>query len=158
PQHPPRPRAPLSPAVPHPRGRGCGGAPAAPPPLPLGGTGSWGAMMPAAPARRALVKAASKSSGLWTGTYDRLSPSVVAAVSSSRRREPGAKFNGLAMTAIRDADGNTSLNSSTYFCRSPGTRLVRPVTFPPGRARLLTSPAPTGSGAIVITIGIVDVA
>jgi hypothetical protein len=35
---------------------------------------------------------------------------------------------------------------------------VNPVAFPPGRARLETSPVPTGSIVVGITIGIVLVA
>ena len=35
---------------------------------------------------------------------------------------------------------------------------LRPVTFPPGRARLCTKPRPTGSPATVKTMGIVPVA
>jgi hypothetical protein len=36
--------------------------------------------------------------------------------------------------------------------------VLRPVTFPPGRARLATSPSPTGSAKTVKRIGIVAVA
>src|SRR6267143_6816749 len=42
------------------------------------------------------------------------------------------------MTARRDAEGTASLNNSTHFCLIPGTMVVSPVTFPPGRARLDT--------------------
>ena len=35
---------------------------------------------------------------------------------------------------------------------------LKPVTLPPGRPRLATSPAPTGSPTVVNTIGIVMVA
>ena len=35
---------------------------------------------------------------------------------------------------------------------------LRPVTLPPGRARLATSPAPSGSPATAKTIGMVEVA
>jgi hypothetical protein len=38
------------------------------------------------------------------------------------------------------------------------TLIVRPVTFPPGRARLATSPVRTGSSDAIITTGIVVVA
>src|SRR3954447_8308356 len=37
-------------------------------------------------------------------------------------------------------------------------KLVKPVALPPGRARLSTSPAPTGSGTIANTIGMARVA
>src|SRR2546430_608178 len=36
--------------------------------------------------------------------------------------------------------------------------LVKPVIFPPGRARLVTNPEPTGSPTDTMTIGIADVA
>ena len=36
--------------------------------------------------------------------------------------------------------------------------MLSPVTFPPGRARLATSPAPTGSALVAMTMGIVLVA
>jgi hypothetical protein len=62
------------------------------------------------------------------------------------------------MTANRDADGSASLSSSTYFWLSPGTKLVSPVMFPPGRARLATNPCATGSGTTSITMGMVAVA
>ena len=35
--------------------------------------------------------------------------------------------------------------------------LVKPVTLPPGRARLATSPLPIGPPAVAMTIGIVVV-
>ena len=65
---------------------------------------------------------------------------------------------GLATTAKRDADGINSWSSSTYFWWSPGTRLVSPVMFPPGRARLATTPSAIGSGTSYMTIGIEEVA
>jgi hypothetical protein len=36
--------------------------------------------------------------------------------------------------------------------------LEKPVTFPPGRARLCTKPVPIGSATATMTIGMVDVA
>ena len=38
---------------------------------------------------------------------------------------------------------------------SSGAKLEIPVTLPPGRARLATKPAPTGSPEVVITMGMV---
>jgi hypothetical protein len=61
---------------------------------------------------------------------------------------------GPVTTATRDVEGTASLRSSTYFWLSPGTRLVSPVTLPPGRARLATRPSPTGSRDTVMTMGI----
>ena len=62
------------------------------------------------------------------------------------------------MTAKRDAGGIASRNRSTYFWLMPGAWLVSPVTLPPGRARLATSPCSTGSGTRVMTTGILEVA
>jgi len=50
------------------------------------------------------------------------------------------------------------LRSSSHFPLSSGPRLVKPVMFPPGRARLATKPASTGSDTKVMTTGIVLVA
>ena len=41
---------------------------------------------------------------------------------------------------------------------SSGTRMLIPVTLPPGLAKPVTRPAPTGSPTVVTTIGMVDVA
>ena len=54
--------------------------------------------------------------------------------------------------------GTVSLSTSSLFVFSSGDKLESPVTLPPGRARLATKPAPTGSPMFVITMGIVVVA
>src|SRR5215467_1964021 len=51
--------------------------------------------------------------------------------------------------------GTASLSTSSLFVFSSGAKLDSPVTLPPGRARLATKPAPTGSGKLVITMGMV---
>src|SRR5579863_177065 len=62
------------------------------------------------------------------------------------------------MIATRAISGTIfSINSSRFPLRSGDMRLS-PVTLPPGRARLLTSPVPSGSPADVMTMGIVAVA
>lgn len=48
--------------------------------------------------------------------------------------------------------------SATFFALTSRTELLIPVRLPPGRARLSTSFAPTGSPTHVKTIGIVEVA
>jgi hypothetical protein len=53
--------------------------------------------------------------------------------------------------------GDGFLRSSSLLALSSGERLLRPVTFPPGRAKLATKPVPTGSVLLAITIGIVSV-
>ena len=54
--------------------------------------------------------------------------------------------------------GTASLSISSLLVFSSGAKLESPVTLPPGRARLATKPAPTGSAAFVITMGMVVVA
>src|SRR5262247_921738 len=54
--------------------------------------------------------------------------------------------------------GTASLSTSSLFVFSSGAKLDSPLTLPPGRARLATKPAPTGSGKLVITMGMVLVA
>jgi hypothetical protein len=57
----------------------------------------------------------------------------------------------------RDSFGTASLSSSSRFADNSGTRAVSPVTFPPGWARLATTPASTSAPAEADTIGIVVV-
>src|SRR5262249_46207750 len=62
------------------------------------------------------------------------------------------------VTAIGEALGTACFSRARDF---PMTSMVIdefPVTLAPGRARLATSPAPTGSPTLTITIGIVLVA
>src|SRR4029450_6922919 len=54
--------------------------------------------------------------------------------------------------------GTASLSISNLFVISSVAKLDMPVTLPPGRARLATRPAPTGSEDVVTTMGIVVVA
>jgi hypothetical protein len=61
-------------------------------------------------------------------------------------------------TALRETPGSASLSSSTRLGTSSGPRKVNPVIFPPGRARLATSPSPTGSPMTGVTMGTVVVA
>jgi hypothetical protein len=59
---------------------------------------------------------------------------------------------------MRVMPGRISCNSSSRFATSSTPIKVAPVTFPPGRPRLSTNPARTGSEAVVNTIGVVFVA
>ena len=56
------------------------------------------------------------------------------------------------MTAARVTRGAISLSNSSHFALIPYSNVLEPVTLPPGRARLSTNPAPTGSGVCVNTI------
>src|SRR5215204_5823301 len=49
------------------------------------------------------------------------------------------------------------MSSSSHFALSGYSKLVNPVMFPPGCARLLMNPSPTGSTTSANTIGIVEV-
>ena len=51
--------------------------------------------------------------------------------------------------------GIASLSISSLLVFSSGYKLEFPVILPPGRARLATKPAPTGSAPLVITMGMV---
>src|SRR5262249_3250095 len=65
---------------------------------------------------------------------------------------------GSRITAARVTFGAICLSSSNHLPPMPNSYGVNPVTLPPGRARLSTNPAPTGSGTFVNTIGTVRVA
>src|SRR5262249_44413141 len=70
----------------------------------------------------------------------------------------GARVIGIPYTAARSSSGVSSLSScSRLELRSTVVIIESPVTFPPGCARLLTRPDPTGSRARAMTMGILDV-
>src|SRR6516225_3489808 len=62
------------------------------------------------------------------------------------------------MIANRRRRGTTSRKSSSRLAARSVAWPDRPVTLPPGRARLATKPPPTGSFAIAKTMGMTDVA
>jgi len=59
------------------------------------------------------------------------------------------------MMATREIPGTISLRSCRRFPLNSSLRRLTPVMLPPGRARLVTIPVPSGSDAGAITIGIV---
>ena len=61
-------------------------------------------------------------------------------------------------TATRVTRGAICLSSSSHFPLIPYSTFMNPVVLPPGRAKLSTKPAPTGSVTIANTIGTVRVA
>ena len=69
-----------------------------------------------------------------------------------------AAMAGSRMTATRVTPGAICLSSSSHFPLMPYSNRVKPVALPPGRARLSTKPAPTGSVTCTNTIGTVRVA
>ena len=112
---------------------------------------------------RALVmseKALANSSGPRTSMNCGCTPSARAATSAAFSmsfavRSPRA--TGSRRTATRSTPGTVCLRSSRRLPSSSAARVDNPVTLPPGRARLVTSPLPTGSPATK-TMGIVLVA
>jgi hypothetical protein len=57
------------------------------------------------------------------------------------------------MTATRVTRGAISLSNSSHLPPTPYSGSAKPVALPPGRARLMAKPAPTGSVAFTNTIG-----
>src|ERR687893_1803813 len=66
-------------------------------------------------------------------------------------------LSGFHIRPIVEAKGSTCLISSSRLGLMSGAKLVLPVTFAPGRARLSTSPERTGSPTDMATMGIVAV-
>src|SRR5262249_25655079 len=60
--------------------------------------------------------------------------------------------------AARVTAGAISFSNSSHFPLRPYSNAVNPVALPPGRARLSTNPAPTGSGTVTNTTGTTRVA
>ena len=58
-------------------------------------------------------------------------------------------IGGSRRTATRVTRGAICLSSSSHFPLMPNSKVVKPVALPPGRARLSTKPAPTGSVTLV---------
>ena len=88
-----------------------------------------------------------------------LGASVPLAIEACTPNAPAASsisFNDCALpgpvefqkTATRESLGTISLRSSSRFPLSSGASVDNPVMLPPGRARLATSPLPTGSPAL----------
>src|SRR6202048_2387947 len=107
-----------------------------------------------------------ESGRLWFFSRNAASSSLTADTSATSRERPNAAaprracstaitqygFVELDSTATRERFGRNSLSSSSRFSSPPAVCEESPVTFPPGRARLATIPAPTGSPADM-TIG-----
>ena len=78
-----------------------------------------------------------------------------AAASTSFSCAGCAGCDGLTNAANRDNFGKQALKSSICFRCSSGAKLVRPVTLPPGRARLAAEPSSIGLTNTVPTMGMV---
>jgi hypothetical protein len=64
---------------------------------------------------------------------------------------------GLITSAARVTRGAISLSIASHFPATVVSKLVRPVTLPPGRGKLATKPLPTGSRTTAKTMGMVRV-
>src|SRR5271166_1077880 len=63
------------------------------------------------------------------------------------------RLSGSRMTATRLLPGAVSLSNSSHLPPIGCSKLAKPVTLPPGRARLATKPSLTGSDTCTNTIG-----
>src|SRR5262249_44375799 len=84
-------------------------------------------------------------------------PNLGAARCSSSNCRTLEALSGFQRKATRETVGITSLRICSRLAPTSGPRTLLPVIFPPGRARLGTSLAGTGSPIEIITIGIVVV-
>jgi len=100
--------------------------------------------------------AASISTSLRTGAGIVMTLSDRAA-STIRGRNAEAAGSGLNMIAARLSPGAISESSSSHLPPSAGSKLAKPVMFPPGRSSRGTMPKATGSPTFTPTIGIVRV-
>src|SRR5262249_18319981 len=85
-------------------------------------------------------------------------PSGRAVVWTSRISSRTVGPSTLAKIANRRRPGTNSRKSSSRLAATSVCWIDRPVTLPPGRAKLATRPVPTGSPAAAKTIGMTDVA
>ena len=100
-----------------------------------------------------------------------LTPARAADVTSERllnpQREPQnwllhhGNYQGHRFSLLKEINTDTvkiCLSSSSNFSGCPNSNPEKPVALPPGRSRLSTRPAPTGSLAVGNTIGTVRLA
>ena len=87
------------------------------------------------------AKAASISRSLVARTTTSCSPRVRAAVSVSFNSNPAFELLGFKRIAMTGAMGTVLCRSSSFLAASRLLKKVTPVTLPPGRFRLATSPS-----------------
>ena len=114
---------------------------------------------PSACSRRIATNAPSRSPAARTSTNWSATPNFAAAsprsLTTASKNGPDPN-DGFSRTATREIPGASSFGSWSRLATTSGpTSKVSPVTFPPGRARLLISLSSTGLVASVVTIGIV---
>src|SRR5215831_17772604 len=107
-------------------------------------------------AKAAIARSISPASSMLTGLNS--TPNDGATDCSAPHWPVPEAIAASRMTAARVTRGAISLSSSSHFALIPYSNVVKPMTLPPGRAKLSTKPAPTGSGVCVNTIGTLRVA
>src|SRR5262249_34937932 len=95
-------------------------------------------------------------SALRTSAANGFIDSNGAAVSTALAYKRGAVF-GLKRYATRVMFGAIPFANSSHLLAIDGAKFVKPVRLPPGRARLCTTPAVTGSLTCTKTVGVVRV-
>ena len=117
-------------------------------------------MMPSRPGQRlgrhwANARSISPASVRLTGVTSSPSDGAMAWITANMLvPEP---WVGSRTTATRVTLGAISLSSASHFPLKLYSSVINPVALPPGRARLSTRPAPTGSAMTGNTIGTVRV-
>ena len=87
------------------------------------------------------------------------SPSDSARYLIAVKRESASRGGSAGMhERVKQGDALRISAPRNHFALVPNSNWVKPVALPPGRARLATKPAPTGSGVCANTIGILRVA
>lgn len=112
-------------------------------------------LLPAA-AKAATARSITARSRVSTGRNS--TPSDGAAACSAPNSAVPAGLAGSRRTMARVTCGATCLRSSSHLPLILYSKFIKPVVLPPGRARLSTKPAPTGSETRMNTIGTVRVA
>ena len=107
-------------------------------------------------AKVAMPRSISPASRTLTGFTSTLSDGAMAWMTPNCPGPVG--MSGSRRTATRVTLGAICLSSSSHFPLMLYSPERNPVALPPGRAKLSTKPAPTGSAAYVNTIGTVRVA
>jgi hypothetical protein len=103
--------------------------------------------------RVAAWKALSKSSAARTPRDSSFTLNAGAAASAALNCGGVIGLAEFQRMATRETLGTTSTRSCSLFAAMSGSWRLSPVMFPPSRAKLETSPDPTGSATSVITTG-----
>jgi hypothetical protein len=105
------------------------------------------------PGRRRLGRSTSGASRTFIGLNSTLKDGATPCIAANSPRLAG--LTASRRTAARVTRGSISLSNCSHFALMPYSNDVKPVVLPPGRARLATKPAPTGSTMPTNTIGTV---